>query len=124
MTALTISDEQQTPTYGLRVTRTDEGGDAVIRLAGDLELATAALVESEVERASATDCERIVFDLRGLRFLDSTGIRALLEARDRCRADGRSFALLLEPGGVRRTLEICGLLDMLDHDDTPEAIAA
>ena len=123
MTAPTTNSDPQAPRYGLRMTRADEGSEAVVRLHGELELATATLAREEVMRLLATDCERIVVDLRALDFLDSSGIQMLVEAHERCRARGRPMTLLLTPGPVHRTLDVCGLLDVLDHA-TPEAMAA
>lgn len=123
MTAPTTLSELRPPRYGLAIARTDEGNDAVVRLAGVLELATTALVREELRRALATTCERVVVDLRPVEFLDSTGIHALVEAHDRCRSSRRSLTLLLECGPVHRTLDACGVLEILDHT-SPEAIAA
>jgi len=115
LAAPTARAEHRSNTYGIRVTHADERGEIVVRLDGELELANAALVRGELERALATGRERIVVDLRGLGFLDSTGIRALVDAHDRCKSSARSLTLLLEPGAVHRTLSVCGLLDVIDH---------
>ena len=123
MTAPPTPSEPQALRYGLRITRADDAGGAVVRMSGELELATVAEARDALQRAMSAPSQRIVVDLRTLDFLDSTGIHALVQAHDRCRTHKRTLALLLSPGQVQRTLEVCGVLDMFNHP-TPEAIAA
>jgi anti-sigma B factor antagonist len=123
LTASDIPTEPHAPSYGLRLTRADKSDDAVVRVVGELDLANVTFVRNELERALATGRERIVVDLRALEFLDSTGIHALVQAHDRCRADGRSMTVLLVPGPVHRTLDVSGALQVLDHVPL-EAVAA
>ncbi|MFY1694126.1 STAS domain-containing protein [Solwaraspora sp. WMMA2101] len=54
--------------------------DAVLRLAGDLDFQTAALVHQQVDLALAGRPARLVLDLRGLTFIDSTGLAAIVYA--------------------------------------------
>jgi len=110
-------------TNGLSITSRRDDDSIVIELAGELELANAAAVNDELRRACATDCRRIVLDLRRLEFLDSTGIHAFVQSHKRCVEDGRAISLLLTPGPVLRILEVCGMLRLLDHT-TEEALAA
>jgi len=123
LTASDIPGEPHAPSYGLRVTRADESDGAVVRVVGELDLASVTFVRNELERALATGRERIVVDLRALEFVDSTGIHALMQAHERCRADRRSLTVLLAPGPVQRTLDVSGALQVLDHVPL-EAVAA
>ena len=126
MTAPTFPPaDRGAPVYGLRIARADAGRDAVVRLDGELEMATTARLREELARALATECERIVVDLRPLAFIDSTGMHALVQADERCRAKGRSLTLLLAHGSsVERTLHLCGLLELLEHEGAAEPLAA
>ena len=123
MSASRTESEPHVAPYGIRVTRPRDCDDAVVRVDGDLELATATVVSHELERALRTGGDRIVVDLRSLGFLDSIGIHTLVQADRQCRAADRSLVLLLAPGTVRRTLEVSGVLNLLDHV-TSEPIAA
>ena len=58
----------------------------------------------------------IVVDLRGLEFIDSTGIRLLVMAADRCNADGR-LTILRGPKQVHRVFEITDLVSRLPFAD-------
>lgn len=63
-----------------------EGGVHAIRLTGELDLATATALQRELDRAEAGDADPIVLDLSGLKFVDSSGVRLLVEASSRARA--------------------------------------
>ena len=58
---------------------------------------------------------RFVLDLRGVCFLDSTGVRMLLAWHARDRADGVVFGVIPGPPVVQRALEICGVADRLEY---------
>jgi anti-anti-sigma factor len=58
-----------------------------------------------------------VLDLSGLRFIDSSGIRVLLLADARSRADANRLRLLRGQRQVQRALELCGLEDRLPFED-------
>ena len=88
-----------------------------LRVEGDLELATAAIVERELLRAEATDAQAIVLDLSGLEFIDSTGVRLLVEACARSRADANRLAVLRGPRAVQRVFELTGIIDTLPFAD-------
>jgi anti-sigma B factor antagonist len=84
-----------------------------IRLFGELDLATAVTAERELARVEATDAETILLDLSGLTFVDSTGVRLLVTATARSRADQNRLALVRGPYAVQRVLELCGVVERL-----------
>jgi stage II sporulation protein AA (anti-sigma F factor antagonist) len=98
---------------GLGIKSARDGGDHVIALDGDLEIANVAAIESELSQVEAGDCSRIVLDLRRLAFLDSTGINLLISAHERAAANGRPLALVVDEGPVHRVLKACGALSIL-----------
>ncbi len=79
----------------------------VVALHGELDIVSAYdLALALVEVAGSTT----VIDLSGLTFMDSSGISALVMAKNRILADGRGQLVLTRPGGiVRDALEIVGL---------------
>jgi stage II sporulation protein AA (anti-sigma F factor antagonist) len=95
----------------LRSERT--GGVHTISLAGELDLATSGTAQAELERVEATDAARIVLDLSGLTFMDSTGVRLVMAANARSRADADRLALVRGPHAVQRVFELCGVVDLL-----------
>jgi anti-sigma B factor antagonist len=95
---------------------TSHDGDRVTRLAltGDLDMATALGLDDAVAAAlTANRPNRLVIDVGGLDFCDSSGIHALMRARDRAQLWAAGFVVTNPSGITRRTLEISGLLDVL-----------
>jgi anti-sigma B factor antagonist len=92
----------------------DNGAEAtVLSLEGELDIASAPALERAVEGVTSDgdSANRLVIDLAGVTFMDSTGLRALLLARQS--ANGNGHELLLRPGPrqVQRVFELSGTLD-------------
>lgn len=94
-----------------------DGDVHTVALTGEMDLANAAEVERELVRAESTDAARIVVDLTGLTFLDSTGIRLLITAHARSNEDGRRLLLIRPPARVFRVLCIAGVDQLLPFAD-------
>ena len=99
------------------MTSVRDGATHTIRLFGELDLASADPVTREIERVERTDATEIVLDLAGLTFMDSSGVRLLLTANARSRADANRLTLLRGPASVQRALELCGVEPMLPFAD-------
>jgi anti-anti-sigma factor len=98
--------------------RSERDGDVhTIRLFGELDLASAAEVEDELKALEATDAAAIIVDLAGLTFIDSTGIRLLIAAEVRSRADSNRLRVLRGPASVQRVFEICAVDGFLPFAD-------
>jgi anti-anti-sigma factor len=89
----------------------------IIRLEGELDLATADELERELLRVESTDALAIVLDLSTLEFIDSTGVRVLIQADARSRANSDRLTLLRGPRAVQRVFELTGILDRLPFAD-------
>ena len=101
----------------LRMASEREGDVHTICLFGELDLATAERVQHGFEHAEASDAEAIVLDLSGLTFIDSTGVRLLLLAHARSRADSDRLVLLRGPAAVQRVFELTGIVERLPFAD-------
>ncbi len=98
--------------------RSEREGDVhTLRLSGELDLATAAGVQRELEHVEATDAESIVLDLSELTFMDSTGVRLLVTAHARARADSNRLTLLRGGRAVQRILQLSGVEALLPFAD-------
>jgi anti-anti-sigma factor len=88
-------------------------GAVKVSLQGELDLASARKVEEHFASIDAQSPSRMVVDLGGLTFIDSSGLRVLLLADARARE--RGYELVLLPGGepVQRVFEVTGALDVL-----------
>jgi len=87
-----------------------DGDAATVALNGELDLSTAPEVESALAGAEERGPDLLVLDLRGLAFMDSTGLRVVLAADGRARRDGRRLEVVPGPPQVHRVFRIA-LLD-------------
>jgi anti-sigma B factor antagonist len=87
-------------------------GGILLAVDGDVDLATASIVEDELRRAEHSQ-ELVVIDLRGVSFMDSTGIRMLISADRRMREQGGSLQIIHVPAHVYRLFELVGITDHL-----------
>jgi anti-anti-sigma factor len=101
----------------LTVSSEREGDVHTICLSGELDLATADGVARELARVEASDARSIVLDLTGLTFMDSTGVRLMLSASARSRADANRLTMLRGGAAVQRVLELCGVDHLLPFAD-------
>jgi anti-sigma B factor antagonist len=94
-----------------------EPGRIRVRPVGELDLATVPALEQELARVrdSATRC--VVLDLRGLTFMDSTGLSLALRWSLEASRDGFDFSLVRGEGAVRRLFELTGMDGRLPFQD-------
>jgi anti-sigma B factor antagonist len=96
----------------------ERGADvSILWLSGELDIATSALLDRELHAAEATGPQRVVVDLAGLQFIDSIGLRTLLQAHERASGNGHQLALRQAPRVVKRLLELTPTLLPLLLDD-------
>ena len=86
----------------------ENGTALVVRLAGELDLYNADAVRAALLAAAERSPRRLVVDLEAVRFIDSTALGVLVEARSKL-ADRRSFVLAAPGVETRRALEVSGL---------------
>jgi anti-sigma B factor antagonist len=84
-----------------------------VRPVGELDLATAPLVDTQLAELVEAGFRNIVVDLGKLRFLDSTGLRLLLSWEARARAEGVEMRVLPGPPPVQRIFAIAGLTKLV-----------
>jgi|SRR4051794_31940130 anti-sigma B factor antagonist len=84
-----------------------------VRPRGEVDLGTVGHVRTTIEECVAAGYERVIVDLQGVTFLDSTGLRLMLEADAAARADGWKLLLIEGPAPVQRVFEVAGVRDSL-----------
>ena len=99
--------------FDLSVSPDPRGGERVA-LRGELDLATAGRLEGALSEASSP----VVLDLTGLTFMDSTGVRVLLEAAER--SPGSLRIIPPADGDARLTIEETGIAAVLPLEPDPE----
>jgi anti-sigma B factor antagonist len=91
-----------------------EGASTTIELRGELDLAGVPLLQEVLEREEKSGTARALIDLGRLDFVDSTGLRALLQAKRHADDDdGLKVAMSPPTGEVARLLELTGLRAVL-----------
>jgi anti-sigma B factor antagonist len=98
---------------------------AVVRVVGELDLATAPLLHDAVSLLLATsDASGIEFDLVGLSFCGSAGTRLFVQLGDAARDAGMSVTLLGVRPIVRRVFDLCGFGQYPDGLAVPIRVTA
>ena len=92
-----------------------QGPAATVSVRGELDASTAPDLAELCHSVHADGARDLVIDLTDTSFLDSSGLRALIEAH-RLFSDGGNLALSHASEPVRRLLEITGLDDYFTLD--------
>lgn len=96
----------------LEVSRRDDG---TIVVSGDVDAHSVADLSREIDSRPGA----VMLDLAGVGFIDSSGIRVLVETHSRCRDVGTEFRIVTVSPPVRRLFEITGLTGFLLGEDEP-----
>jgi anti-anti-sigma factor len=89
-------------------TRTEAAG-TVLEFTGELDAATAPTALKAIQALTLRRGEQLVVDLSALTFCDSSGISALLAARNLALAADGVIALVAVPRQLQRSLKLIGL---------------
>ena len=84
------------------------GAHDVIVASGEIDLASAPRVEEALQGFTA---QPVVLDLRRVDFMDSAGLKVLLNQRSRLEESGGDLKLVVGEGAVVRLLELTGVSD-------------
>lgn len=94
--------------------------DAVrLRPVGTLDLATGPLLEEKIAGLRAAGVRNLIIDLRGLEFMDSTGLQLLLRWDAAARADGFDIGVVRGSPRIQRVFELTStaeLVPFVDHE--------
>jgi anti-sigma B factor antagonist len=101
-----------------------EGDRVVLGLRGELDLASAPVLQSEIDSSEVATATVVVIDLQELEFMDSTGLRVLLSAHESSRERGQKFAVTRGSEQIQRLLSITRVDEHLRIIDSPDEIPA
>jgi anti-sigma B factor antagonist len=95
----------------LDIRRREDDRGIVLALRGELDLATGPDLERQlVDIDGAVAQGRLLIDLTGLEFMDSTGLALLVRAQRSAKANAHDLSLRVGTSQVRRVLEVAGVL--------------
>ena len=101
------------------------GDCAVLRIAGEIDVYTAPKLRQQVIDLVDDGTRHIVADLRGVDFLDSTGLGALVGSLKRLRQRQGSLRLVISGGRILQLFQITGLTNAFAlHTSVLDAISA
>jgi len=115
-----MSNSEKAP-FGISAERRD--GVARIHAHGELDLETVPLLERALEAVDQLELTRVVLDFRDLRFVDSTGVHAILRAHTRATENGSVLVVVNSSENVRKVFELTrtDYLFQITSDDPIEA---
>jgi anti-anti-sigma factor len=105
-----VTDQRQSSgRTGLQIEAGREGDTYAIRLSGELALDNSDLLDEALLEAEASDAARVLLDIEELRFIDSTGLRAILKATRRDERTGHRLRLTRGTGYVADMFRLTAL---------------
>jgi anti-sigma B factor antagonist len=96
----------------------------IVVLDGELDMVSCSQLDDALSGVDLDERGALVLDLSGVRFLDSTGLKAIFRIRGLARERGRKFAVTQGSAQVQRLLSLTRLDQHLDTIDTPDAVLA
>ena len=94
---------------------TTQRDDDTIRvlLSGEIDMTTADRFETAINAAADRKPRSVVVDLADVRFMDSSGIAALVHARTRSQISGTVLTVINCQPPIRRVMEVTGVYKTL-----------
>jgi anti-anti-sigma factor len=90
----------------------EENGTLVLRISGELDMASRDAIEPVV-MAAITTVDSVTLDLGALTFCDSSGLAVLIAASQKVAANGSSLTVCNVRAAVRRVFDIACLGDLI-----------
>jgi anti-anti-sigma factor len=90
-----------------------------LRLTGELDMAGVDRFERLLTSEEVPQAETFILDMRGLTFIDSSGLRALIMADQRVRDDGGRFIVVRGTEPVNQVMEMTGVARQIELVDEP-----
>jgi anti-sigma B factor antagonist len=105
--------------FDVRV-ETASPGVTIVHVVGELDLATCSVVEEAIA-ATPPSSSRVIVDLTGCTFLDSSGLRVLMRARREVEERGAGLELVAADPTIVRVLDIANVVPVLTIYPTLDA---
>jgi anti-anti-sigma factor len=99
---------------------TDTGDEVTVALAGEVDLGSAGALTQALAPVIDAKPVSVIIDLEQLSFLDSSGIRCLVNASKDASAVGSHLVVRHPTPMILRALQICGVDELLLYDGSRE----
>ncbi|GHH27809.1 STAS domain-containing protein [Lentzea cavernae] len=118
-----MPEPRPAPAESASVSVEDHGVAVVVRVAGEIDMLTEAVVGEPLSACLNAVPRAVVIDLSEVGFIGSTGLNLLVRARRQALRDGVTVRVVANTRAVRRPLEITGLTRYLPLcASVPEAL--
>ncbi len=94
-------------------TESQEDDEHVLRLSGELDLASAGVLDTAIAELCTDGAKQIVLELADLEFMDSTGLRSVLVGKELCKVNGCALLIGELSPQVARLFDISGVGEQL-----------
>jgi anti-sigma B factor antagonist len=112
-----LTSSRQHDPSALRVEVHPQHDSVHVIAAGELDVANVAALHAQLSELRGAGCQHVVLDLRELTFMDSAGVRLILDEDRLARGAGRRFSLIRGVAAVQRVLNLCGVSGHLDFGE-------
>jgi anti-sigma B factor antagonist len=87
-------------------------GTAVVRVSGELDLATGEMLRCAIAEIVTSNLRRVTLDLRELTFVDVAGLRALVDVSEMASVSSAEFRLSAVTDATRRAIRLAGFEEL------------
>jgi len=88
----------------------ESSGTATVRVTGEVDISSSKQLREALETSLGEACRELALDLSNVRFMDSSGLHALVETTQGFRRAGGVVSIHKPSPAVLRLLEITGLV--------------
>jgi anti-sigma B factor antagonist len=107
------------PSFACRIHA--DGDTAIVAPCGELDIDTVPILDGDLAAVRDLGFRKLVVDLRGLTFIDSSGIQLFVRWSMAAARDGRAFRLIPGSDRVQLVFRITGLLETLGFESAGRA---
>lgn len=105
------------PLPRLEIQRSVDSRGIELKLTGELDLETTPELDEQLQELNGGHPGRLLVDLSGVEFMDSTGLAAILRAQQSAVSKGHTLSLRRATGQVQRLFDLTGMTQRLTFED-------
>jgi anti-anti-sigma factor len=95
---------------------------SIIAAHGELDISVRGSLSAEIDRVLAERPVVLAIDLRGVTFMDSTGVHALMVTSTQCQERGLRFFVIRGGPQIDRLLSACGVDGWFEVVGSPDQL--
>jgi anti-sigma B factor antagonist len=110
---MAMDDSNPSAALPFTVVAERDGGTSCLRLMGEFDLACSEQFHQHLRDLLRSRPEAVIVDLSGLDFIDSSGLRMVVEAESLCRESGLEYGVIAGTGQARRVFDLTGMNEIV-----------